>query len=818
MNLKGLLRTFFLLTLFSICLAGRLFSQSHTISGHITDKQNRQPLAFVNVILNDGQFGGMSDIDGKYSISATEPIRKVGFSCIGYESFETTLQPGTKKYNIALQPITFELGEVTVEAGENPAHRIIDSVMAHRKRNNPDHLGSYSYTIYDKMVFTVDSTKLSNIKYESAQMQEPQDIFFLDSVLKKNDLMVMETVSEVLFKEPDKKKQTVIANKVAGMKDPVFMYLVSSFQSVSFYEETVSLGGARYVNPISRGSKSSYVFRLENITTMGPDSLFVITFRPREGATFDGLKGVMTVNSDQWAVQNVKASPADQKGMYNIEIQQLYERQEGQWFPKQLNTNLVFPSVAVGIDNQQLPMAAIGKSYLSDIKINPAMDGVRFDDIALEVDPEAASRDEAFWMAHRIDSLNQRTQATYAFLDSLTQGSNLLDRVMHFTTNLLVDSSIPIGFINLDLGRIINLSGQKGWFFGLGVSTNEKLSKWFSINAFGGYWTGLKDFDSGIGIKMKLNPRRQMELAVNFSQTSQAIGEFKGFQERYGTLSEADYRFVYYENKHARQNRAEASFNTRFAQHFKAYLNFSSTHKRYQRQFFHVASDSLTTAQFTEAEIKIRFAYKEKFIATSNGIRSLGTLYPEVWLSYQHSFPGILGSQFEYDRVKFQVSKNFYTKYIGVSKVVLQCGYASETCPVMETFDIMGSNNGIRLYAPCSFNTMYMDEFLCDRFAALFLSHNFSGMLWKTESAWFRPELTIATNIGWGDMRRAAPYPEKNFKTMERGFFESGFVVKGLINVPTVKIGAGLFYRYGPYSFDKVWDNFAWKWSATFSL
>ena len=104
------------------------------------------------------------------------------------------------------------------------------------------------------------------------------------------------------------------------------------------------------------------------------------------------------------------------------------------------------------------------------------------------------------------------------------------------------------------------------------------------------------------------------------------------------------------------------------------------------------------------------------------------------------------------------------------------------------------------------------------RFVALYLSHNFSGMLWKTESDWFKPELTLVTNIAWGDMKRAENHPDKNFKTMGKGYFESGFVVKGLLNLPMVKVGAGVMYRYGPYAFDNVWDNFAWKWSATFSL
>lgn len=797
-------------------LSKPLFPQSHSVSGKITDANNRQPLAFVNVVVNDGHQGTISDIDGKYSIASEQPIQKISFSFVGYESKVVEISSGQKICNVALTSIVFELNEVTVDAGENPAHRIIDSVMANRKRNNPDQLDSYSYTIYDKMVFTVDSTKLNSIK--NGKTDELSDLLAFDSVLKKNDLMVMETVSEVVFKAPDKKKQTVIANKVAGMKDPMLIYMVNNYQSVSFYDETVNVAGNRYVNPISRGSKNTYLFRLENVTSMGADSLFVISFRPRQGSTFEGLQGVMTINSDQWAVQNVKATPVESGSIFTIEIQQLYERNEGRWFPKQLNTNLVFPSIVVGVGDQSIPMAAIGKSYLSDIKINAATEGIRFSDIAVEVAPDAAEHDEAFWASHRIDSLNQRTQATYVFLDSITEGSDIFDRVLHLTDHLLGEAAFPIGPIDLDLNNILNVSGQRGWYFGLGLSTNDRLSRILKLYGHFGYWARINSVDFGSGFKLKLNPKRQMELGVDFSQRSAPIAEFSGLAEHYSTLTESDYWYSIYENIHARQNCATLNFSTRFARHFKAFVSFSSLHKTYNRQFFVNTADTLNEAQFANAEVKLRFAYKEKFLSTEKGIRSLGTLYPEVWISYQHSFPGILGSQFEYDRIKFQVSQNFYTKYMGVSKVIVQAGYASSGCPVMETFDILGSNSNIYLYAPGCFSTMRPDEFFCDRFAALYLTHNFSGMLWKTQSEWFKPELVMATNIGWGDMQKAKSGIEKNFKTMEKGYFESGFIVKGLLNLPLMKLGAGVFYRYGPYSLDNVWDNIAWKWSATFVL
>ena len=822
------IKTFPLLLLSCLLfLAQGLFAQSHTISGKIIDERNRQPMAFVNVVVNEGLQGVISDIDGKYEITVDEPIIKVKFSSIGYEPKEVTLQAEQKKCNVALTPKTFELGEVTVNAGENPAHRIIDSLMAHRKANNPTSLETYSYNIYDKMVFTIDSSSFGQA-LTSDTTKDKTNLKMFNNILKKSDLMVMETASEVMFMSPDRKLQHVLGTKVSGMKEPTFIYLVNSMQSISFYDEIISITGTDYVNPISRGSKSHYFFTLEEVNPIGQgDSLYVISFHPMRGSSFNGLRGTMIINSDGWGLQSVKASPDINNGFFEVDILQLYQKVEGRWFPKQINTNLKFPSMVIKMDGGRFPMVAIGKSYLSDIAINPELSKKQFSNIEVKVDPDVAFRDESFWNAHRIDSLTERVKATYFLVDSITKGSKLMDRALGLTSNLLQEGAIPIGFVNLDLDRIIRLSAYRGWHFGLGLTTNDRLSRWFSLSGYFGYWTRLSKedhWDYGGGLKLKLNRDQQMELDLKYAHGSEVMGEFNGMLEldNGSALSQHNYKYSIYENIRIRADRFDITYSSRFARYFKGYLNLRRSHKHYMETFFLNPADTLTEALsegiFTTAELKLRFAYGEKFLSTPQGLRSLGTVYPIVWVAYQHCFPNLLGSQFEYDRFKLEVSKSFYTRYTGFSKVILQAGYATEACPLMETFNILGTYDRFGLYSPGSFSTMRLDEFFCDRFVALYLSHNFNGMLWKTNSQWFKPELSLVTNIGWGDMPRAADCPDKNFQTMNKGYFESGIVVDGILSVMFVKVGAGVFYRYGPYSLPKVWDNFAWKFCAIINL
>ena len=786
---------------FLLCfLSLSLFSQSYRVSGKVTDSQNRQPLAFVNIVVNEGKYGGMSDINGKFEVHADEPIQLLKFSCLGYETLEKTVEPDGNPVKVAMKPVVFELGEVTVEAGENPAHRIIDSVMAHRKENHPNSLDSYRYNIYDQMVFTVDS---SSVGKALDTMRNPSSVSRFDSLLRKSDLMIMETYSEVLFRAPNQLRQNVLGTKMAGSKDARVVYLASSMQSTSFYDETVNVAGTEYVNPISRNSKSHYFFTLESVTPVGgSDSLYVISFHPMKGSTFDGLRGTMTIHSDGWALQNVKAAPDKQGSLYSISIQQLYQKVDGQWFPKQLNTNITFHAVAAGVGGTSFPMVAIGKSYVSNVVLHPYLPRNAFSEVEVQIEDGAGYRDDTFWTQHRIDSLTERIVNTYHLIDSLTEGDDIFDRVLGATTKLMDESAVSFGPIDLNLGSTTRVSFYRGLYLGVPLSTNDRFSRHLRFSGYAGYWTKLGDFDYGLEGKWLINRQRQMELGVRYAHKSTAIGEFSSFEPDASVLSEKEYRFTFYENVLTRGNSVEAFYNTRLARYFKAFLTFGT----YQKNYYLQPYDTLPTVHYTNAELKLRFAYKEKFVGTTQGIKSQGTDYPIVWLVYQRSFKDVLGGEYEYDRFKFQLEKDFQTKYLGKSSVLLQAGYASATCPVMETFNMLGSYWIVSLYAPGSFATMRENEFFCDRFVSLFLSHDFQGMLWDPGSKWFKPQLTLSTALGWGS------------PSMIHGYFESGFVVKGLLNMPLVNMGAGVFYRYGAYSFPSVIDNFSFKYSITFAL
>jgi hypothetical protein len=525
----------------------------------------------------------------------------------------------------------------------------------------------------------------------------------------------------------------------------------------------------------------------------------------------------MAIHSDGWALQNVKASPAKQNGMFSTSIQQLYEKVEGQWFPKQFNTNMIFENIRVEAEGESLPLVAVGKSYIFDVELNPEISDKSFSEIAVNIEPEATCRDNEYWNQYRVDSLTQRVMATYDFYrDSVTPYVNL-DRIINVLEKIVQNGSIPIGPLDLQLQYLLNYSVSRGFYLGFGAATNEKFSKTITLNAAAGYWFKQKKPDFRAGIDFNINKAREFSIGLNAYDKTVPVAAFDDFDEHTTVLYSNNYKYLY-ENMNALAKGVEAESSRRIGPHFKGGLKLAVADKKFLEQFQFVESGVSEKHRFTTAELKLRFAYKEKFVSSIRGMQSIGTDYPIVYFSYVHAFKDILGGDFEYNRFQFQAEDFIYTKYYGTTQILLQAGLADKGAPLSETFDLIGSCDQWGLYAPGSFNTMRFDEFFSDRFVALYLTHNFGNLLFQTCSQWFKPELSLATNIGWGMMKNAAYNNNINYKTLEKGYFESGAIIDGLLCINYAKIGFSLFYRYGPYALDKVWDNVSIKWSVVFSF
>ena len=345
--------------LFLLCLALTVDGQNF-VTGKVLDAETKEPLAFVNIVTNNSNIGTATDIDGKFSISSERQIEFLSLSFVGYKPKTFYLKGKSRGLEIYLEKTSFELSEVVVVAGENPAHRIIRNVLANRDKNDPEKIPSFAYTSYEKLVFPVDPLDLK----EAEKKEDDTSAANLKKFLKDKDFFMMETVTERKFMAPDRNHEKILASRVSGFRDPLLVFLSTQLQSSTFYREMIRISDKNYINPISKGSTRKYYFQLEDTTyTARGDSVFIISYRPRINTNFDGLQGILSINSHRWAIQNVIAGPARDESGLTIRIQQMYELiNDSTWFPVQLNTDIIFKNVMV---NDVMPVGR-GKKYIKD--------------------------------------------------------------------------------------------------------------------------------------------------------------------------------------------------------------------------------------------------------------------------------------------------------------------------------------------------------------------------------------------------------------------------------------------------------------------
>lgn len=825
---------FFLLTAYPFTI---LFSQgNYLISGRIFDSKTKEPLAFVNIIINQSNYGGTTDIDGKFRFRYHEPVTTLKISYVGYESQNYQVGSRTQNLAIYLDRKEIDLQEVEILPGINPAHRIITNAVDNRELNDPEKQQSFSYTMYEKTVFTIDAdtsigiqasdsalrSRLSGIDIEmTARMDSIQnDSVALDSatrlieqLISQQYLFLMENVTKRKFLYPDKSYNNVVATKMSGFKDPIFVFLSTQIQSFSFYKPFITIFQSSYVNPISSGTLNKYFFKIEDTTYSGHDTVFIISFRPRKGTNFDGLKGTISISTNKWGIQNVIAEPANQGGL-RIKIQQMHELVDGEnWFPVQLNTDVIFNNLQIG----KYKAIGSGRSYIRDIVLNPDLVRNEFNHLDIEVDKDATKRSEAYWDQFRIDSLSARDRKTYEVLDSIGKAENFDKLAKTFQT--VMSGRIPWGPIDFDLNRILGYNRYEGLILGLGIHTNDRVSRWFKVGGFYQYSFAISTSKYGADVNFLINRRNDVNIHAAYFYDLLESGGVRFFDDNQSTLSGNWSSLLITKLDRTQSFSAGVTFRT---------LKYMLWDVTLSRQFKKSTTYDLATYEgnatildnefvFTDLSVGFKWAYKEKFLQTVETKMSLGTNYPIIWLNYTRGIKGFLGGEYDYNRVDLKVRKTFKLKYLGDFSFQVDAGYIDQPIPATNLYNGNGTYRLITLWAPNTFATMRSNEFLSNAYFSLYLYHDFKYLLFKGKK-WFHPEPAISQNIGFGwlDHPERYAYSTDQLRQMNLGYYETGLLINNLVNLKVYTIGIGAFYRWGPYSFDNVGDNFAYKISVIF--
>ncbi|MBP6287292.1 MAG: carboxypeptidase-like regulatory domain-containing protein [Ferruginibacter sp.] len=837
-------KLFFLLFVFPLPFL--LHAQADRFTGIIYDAVSKAPLAFVSVTLKGTKSGTVTDIDGQFSFERLPANAILVISYIGYKTKEHRVARSVGPVSLFIERAQDQLEAVIISSNENPAHRIIKLLQRNKKRNDPEQQPSFRYNAYTIAALAAgnrfwnmnrsDSSKrkeqkqptdpLNRLAEKAKDTAGDQRGAELAKRFKENYLLVTESYTERIFKFPGQTRETVLATKFSGLKNPTFGVTTSDFQPFGFYRDYLVMNNKSYVSPVAEGSISMYKFRLKETILHERDTTYIISFEPRAGKKFNGLKGLISVSSDGYAIENIMASPADEKGMiFTFRLQQKYERVNGHWFPSQLNTTLSQKDLRT----DSVLLYWDSRCYISNVEIGNAFSISDFTDVQLEYHPQAGKRPDSAWKRMRTDTLGEKSRITYETFEMLPpRYKNSIEKI-NKAFQILAIEGIPWGGVDIPFKYIISgISKYETFRVGAGLQTNTLFSKWFSVGGYLGYGLRDKAWKYGGNLQFNFQQRTNTSLRFDYSRDIVEPGNVDYFVRNGSVFSNQSLR-NFLRSRMDSVEQFKINFSTRLWPSIQSdawLLNENRNPAAYAYEYNNAnTGKNFRSFHNTELGIGIRFARGESYTRVGRSKLRTKAATTELLVQVSRGLKGFMNGDLDYTKVTIRFNHRFQLKKLGTTSLQFEAGGVWGEVPYSCLFNTRATNSGkkLTLYVPNSFQTVGLYEFVSGRSASLFLEHNFGNLLFRPKNISIRPEIIVVQNISYGSLDNAGAHKFISYKVPEKGLFESGLLVKNLyrrslLSFAYIGIGGGVFYRYGHYALPKASGNWAFKWGISISF
>ncbi len=792
-----------------------VISASAQVKGRVTDAETGQPLPFVHIVAGETTTGTMTDIDGYFSFSVPSGTTFLKLSYVGYFSRIHPVEFSKELHEITMHSRPFELREVVVYSGENPAHRIVRNAIANRSVNDPEKLNAFTYNSYNKFLATLDR------EFYMERFMATGDTTFIRMVdiLDSRHVFIMESVTERLFRAPGLNHETVIANRVSGLKNPTFTMLATELQPFSFYGKSIVLLEGEYLSPLNESAFNRYSYSLEDTLLLNNDSIFVISYKPGQNTNFDGLEGLMYINTHKWALQNVIAEPARQiMGRLHFRIQQKYELQDSTfWFPVQLNTEVDFFSPESGNPTSMFPAKMIGRSYIRNIAINPELRRNEFAPFDMDFSPQANTHNDTFWQQYRPEPLSKQEINTYHFMDSVGTVQDF-DRLFNSLEPLFF-GEIPFGILSIPVNSIYRFNSFERHRLGLALHTNRGLSQRVKLGGHYAWGSGDREEKYGYFGEIVLSKKYDLRVGGAFHKDVSERGGSELMQQSF-LLSPSLVRNLYMDKMdYTQASRGYLSFLS-FRNALMTELSLSRGKTWWTDQYYFIPKEGqngVRSYRFFEARLRMRLAWGETLMKTPARIIRLPSDLPVFYLTVTRGFDNIYQGEFDFVKAEAALEMSYSIPLLGEQTWIAEAGWINrDNLPWPMLFTAKAGSRNYFLASPFSFGTMHMNEFVAHQFVSLFFQHSFKNLLFRRPG--YEPELVIITNVGVGKLKNPQSHLFMNATSWEKGYFESGFAINSILPKKWVRRvifgmspGVEVLFRYGPYALPESRSNITVK-------
>lgn len=725
------------------------------------------------------------------------------------------------------------MAQKTTSKHHETTENLVTTIIQLQSKNQiktPD----FSYTFYEKSIISANPDSIS-ASIDTVFKNKRKTKFIIDSssykfkkIITKQHVYQAEKVSKISF-EKGKKKEIIIGIKMAGLKQPVYELLGQEFMPFDLSKKQLKILQFTFQNPFSTDGSLKYKFEITDTIIKPNGNEIELQFELKKSIKKNKLKGVAIVDLKTNAITKITFLI---NSIINVKAETIFGsfNTEKSWFPVSQNIlitkgkgkqNIDFLGETIQFDN--LPNTSKKYDYSNDlfVKIYRDYSNYNFTQLQnrqryqIQIDKSAIKTNTAFFNTISNDTLDKRSQNTYQTLDSLVTATKIEKKI--YFGKKLINGQIPFGWFDFRARDIFKYNSYEGFRLGLGIATNDRFSPYYKLFGYGAYGTRDGVFKSQIGSAFRISKNSDSWLSGSFTDD---IIEFADLtliadSKKFKLYDPRPFNLSTFYNHQSYELTFESKFISKIETTFK--ISRSRINPLFDYEFI-AQNKSYKVYNLTLATLSLEWSPNSKFLQAPQEILEVEKGFPKIILQLSQAIPNVLSDNIEFTKIDARIYQE--KKHLSGQKTtfLLQGGISLGAVPLSHLYSVAPNNldreailRRITFANKTSFETMYFNEFFSDRYSLFQTKHYFNKF---QISKSIKPILVVGSKVAFGGFSHPENHQGIVFKTMEKGFYESGFELQNIFK----GFGLSTYYRYGPYQLEKFDQNIAIKLSFTLNL
>lgn len=809
----------FLLSIARLCCCLLVFQasqgQTRILRGVIKDAHSDERIPFASMQFQVAGSGKLSDSAGTFSFRFDQwPSDTIKITYVGYQDFFLVIDSNLTKRakdNVIDLSILLERGKVTAEV---VVRQKIDRgllmwkrIVRHKPHNDRYRFDNFSYELYNKL--EVDIKNIKKEKWRNLPFVKKFNFVLnnIDTTEEGNTFLpiyLTEAISDYYYqKSPRRRREVFQGTKTLGINnESVSRFLGGMDQNINFYSNFIPVFDKLFVSPISDNGDNYYRYKVLDTQVVNGRRLIHMSFIPKRKGE-NTFEGDCWAHDTTWAIQKMNLRLSKEANINFVDklslIQEFSLIDDTTWF---LTRDKFVADLSFSGEKS---LSAIGRKSTTyrHIKVNDASVVAELSKNKLLEEtilpPTAQQATDSFWTESRHEALNTSEQKIYQTIDTLLKMPSF--RRTARTLNFIGSGYMNIG--NYEIGPWFNwITGnqQEGFRTRFDLATNRHFSKKFLFHGYLAYGFKDQEFKYQLDGMYLLNKNPRTYIAVSHKR------DFDRGQQYYDEITQ-DNIFALAIRKSGVPIKFLMLEETKFDLFGSTKSGFSVTlsgnHKNfnpvanipYKKLFVDSKGDS--SIRTTEASIRIRYAYLEKFLESTFNRYSLGSDYPIAEVRYTRGLSGVLDGKYDYHKLSASISDYSKIPPFGLLYYNVFAGRTWGKLPY--TLLDVAPGNEIYYYNKYAFNLMNRFEYLHDRYAGINIEHNFGNGLFRfiplTRKLKFRQFWTVKALVG-------SLSDENRDYNMPAG---SDYKFESLNGKTYVEVGTGVDNIFKLFRVDFIW-------------